>query len=118
MKISVTNYNSSLFKKKATEETKEVEEAEIDLSFLPPLLEPYQVADILGVSVRTVANYRELGFLNSFQVSSRKYKYKKTDVIKFLEERYVTDPFDKPNLPRKNKTKKLPKPKLPENFLI
>ncbi len=86
-------YEGSLLKR-PKKQKKPKEEIELfNFDHKPSFLEPWQVAEILGVSVRTVANYRTLGYLKAYWVSKRKHLYKLEDIQKFLTKSYKTDPF-------------------------
>jgi hypothetical protein len=87
------SYNGSLMKRTKKTREKKKEEKLFNFDHKPALLEPWQVAEILGVTVRTVANYRLLGYFPAYYVSTRKHVYKTKDIEKFLKKTYKTDPF-------------------------
>lgn len=95
--MSNYSYNGSLLKskKKKKEPEKEAENTLLfHFDYMPPLLKPWQVADILGVTVRTVANYRLNGKLKGVYVSSKKHLYKSEDVEEFINTYYKPNIFE------------------------
>lgn len=96
MQISASSHNGSLLKKK-TDTDKETEEKEFELKLdhLPEIMTAQQVASVLGVTARTVSNYRNLNWLTGHGVSSHKYLFLKSDLIRFILSRRQTDVFDR-----------------------
>lgn len=92
-------YNGNLLKKPNNEKQIKKEPKEniaklFSCDYVPTLLDAWQVADILGVTVRTVANYRYLGYFPAYKISKRNYKYRSEDIKKFIESARKENPFD------------------------
>lgn len=59
------------------------------VNILPDQLTPEQVCDLLQVHPNTLWNWDKDGTLKAIHIGARKlYRYKKEDVIKFLENSY------------------------------
>lgn len=98
MKIKGHSTEGSLLKKSdGTKDNKETDktEFEIRLAHLPEIMSAQQVAEVLGVTARTVGNYRNLNWLTSVCYSSHKYQFLKSDLIRFILSRRQEDVFDR-----------------------
>lgn len=98
MKIKGHSTEGSLLKKSdGTKDNKETDktEFEIRLAHLPEIMTAQQVASVIGVTARTVGNYRNLNWITGYMMSSHKYIFHKADVIKFIKSRRQEDVFDR-----------------------